>query len=290
MMRAVLFKFFVLGIILMSFALFAAENSPLPIENWVFSGVVVNELGDKYSYFFKMQRQGKAFHSSAALFDLQTKSLLLESNHDAVLDVERPNHWKVGDAFLRFNPINETWIFGFRTADRKGFNFKVDMLKQSEQSILAEDLRPGLAYIIHQTGPLNGHILNGEKGKEQFVSSSNAWFRQIQMTTTDAEKPLLSSVLCRFEDESGFYAMNLADASAIRGAIAGLYDAKGISSEISQFVHLSHEADGAWKIHVPSPELKLVMADLVSKGSDAAGFVSKKDIQGFCTLTEDAIA
>jgi hypothetical protein len=102
---------------------------------WVFSGMVVNEHGDHYGYLFEMQRVQEALQVTAALFDAQTHQVLLrEEAHETIASQDESSfNWHVGNAFLHFNPINETWIFGVKTKEKKGFNFKVDTLTAPEQ-------------------------------------------------------------------------------------------------------------------------------------------------------------
>ena len=95
---------------------------------WVFSGVVSDEQQEQYGYFFQMARDGNVFRTKAALFDVQTKALILQDESQSELPNPEANHWHVGHAFLKFNPINDSWVFGFKQPNKARFNFKVDML------------------------------------------------------------------------------------------------------------------------------------------------------------------
>ena len=97
---------------------------------WVFSGLVTNENGEPYNYYFQMQRKDNQFQHVAMLMDSQTKKLLLFDESDATLSHFVTTNWHVGEAFMQFNPINNSWVFGVKTKANKGFNFKVDMLGQ----------------------------------------------------------------------------------------------------------------------------------------------------------------
>ncbi len=257
--------------------------------NWAFSGMVTNESGEQYGYFFQMQRRGNDFHVVSALLDAQTKALILMDEGDARLPEPERNNWHVGRSFLRFNAINNSWVFGLKTADKKGFNFKVDMLNQLEHNPVTQGLRAGLDVIVSQTGQLNGHIRTGVDGKEQFVAAKSAWFRQIWLSNQQTTSHQLNSILCRFNDGSGFYSMNMLEPDAVRGAVAGWFDAQGISSAMSQFINVKETSDGLWQINVSSPSLHLVLADAIKQPSVIAGFVTEHDQQGFCVLNKDAM-
>lgn len=279
----------------------AAEVAPdvleqtgfLPAEsahaNWFFSGVVATEGGDHYAYFFQMDRHGHDFHVVASLFDAQTKTMVLMDEGDATIQDPERNNWHVAHSFLRFNPINDSWIFGFKTPDKKGFNFKVDMLNQPQHNPVTQGLRAGVDVIVSQTGQLNGHVQADTISHEQFVTAKNSWFRQIWLTQDQSQHHKLSGVLCRFDDGSGFYSMNMLEPDAVRGAVAGWFDAQGEPSAMSQFINVKEASDGAWHIHVTSPRLNLILSDAFKRSALVAGFVTEKDKQGFCVLNEEAM-
>lgn len=281
--------------------LYAEEASTEPVEqtgflpaeathtNWVFSGMVTDENGERYAYFFQMQRRGSDFHSLAALFDAQTKTMILMDEGDATITDPERNNWHTGHSFLRFNAINDSWIFGIKTFDKKGFNFKVDMLNQPEHNPVTQGLRAGVEVIVSQTGQLNGHIKVSGESKEQFVTEKSAWFRQIWLSNPQAQSHQLNSVLCRFNDGSGFYSMNMLEPDALRGAVAGWFDAQGLPSAMSQFINVKETPDGSWHIRVTSPSLNLTLSDAMKQRSVVAGFVSEQSNQGFCVLNDDAM-
>jgi hypothetical protein len=298
MMRVQLGKLFACLAMFISSSLYAAdvvepiESLPLdPVHaNWAFSGVVTSESGENYGYFFQMQRDGDQFHTIAALFDGQNKQPILLDESQAVIPHSTPYNWHVGRAFLRFNPINDSWIFGLKTQDKKGFNFKVDLLKQSETTIPAAlDLRPGVELLVNQTSHLNGHIQAGGDSKEEFVTSKNAWFRQIWLKDNQEKSQPFTGVLCRFNDGSGFYSVNMSESDALRGAVAGWCDEQGISAVMSQFINVKHDAKGPWHIRVASPSLHLVLSDFVEQNSVIAGFVAEGKAPGFCMLSKEVL-
>ncbi len=257
--------------------------------SWVFSGVVGNEHDEQYGYFFQMERRGHLFHTQAALFDVQTKALILQDESQTELTNPAANHWHVGHAFLQFNPINDSWVFGFKQANKAGFNFKVDMLEPSEALPVGQGVRPGIDVLVSQAHALNGHIYIPDEAKEEFVTAKHAWFRQIEMTAAQPNKHALKGVLCRFNDDSGFYSVNLPEADAIRGAMTGRFDAKGLAAPMSQFIHVEARTDGKRSIRVPSPQQQITMSSFLKQASMISGIAEVGDRTGFCVLSEDSI-
>ncbi|MDX2345688.1 MAG: hypothetical protein QNK11_02280 [Legionella sp.] len=256
---------------------------------WVFSGVVGNETGEQYGYFFQMEREGNLFHTKAALFDVQTKALLLQDESQSELTNPASNYWHVGHAFLKFNPINDSWVFGFKQANKAGFNFKVDMLQPAEALPVGQDVRPGIDVLVSQAHALNGHIYMPDEAKEEFVTAKHAWFRQIEMTKAQPSTHAVKGVLCKFNDDSGFYSVNLPEADAIRGAMTGRFDAEGLAVPMSQFIHVEALSNGKWSIRVPSPNQHITISSFLKQSSMISGVAEVGDKTGFCLLSEDAM-
>lgn len=261
-----------------------------PIESkqatWVFSGIVSTDNGDNYGYFFQMQRENNHFHAMAALLDEQSKALIFSEDSVADLDeLNKPLNWQVGRAFLRFNAINDSWIFGVKPRDHFGFNFKVDMLKQFASQPSMHHLRSGVTMMVTQTSELNGHILTGMSDTEQFVRSNDAWFRQVWQDEDDTKSHAFSHVLCRFNDGSGFYSANLHEPDAQSGAVAGWFNSKGIRQSMSQFIQVAQNQQGSWHIKARSPKMDLAMNAPTQVSSVIAGFVDGTANSGFCMVT-----
>lgn len=275
-------------------AVTSVENNFLPTDsahaNWVFSGLVNNESGDSYGYFFQIQRDGLQFNTLAALFDAQNKTVILLDESQAIIPDPSTYNWHVGRAFMHFNPINDSWIFGLQNRDKKGFNFKVDMLKEPENNPVAQELRPGVELLVSQTSRLNGHIQIGDENIEQFVTAKNAWFRQLSLTEQPSKGHPFTGVLCRFNDGSGFYSVNMNESDALRGALAGWQDGQGISAMMSQFINIKQAPEGPWHIRIASPSLHLILSDFIKQDPIvAAGFVAEGTTPGFCMLSKGLI-
>lgn len=257
--------------------------------NWLFSGMVMNESGERYGYYFSLRRERDQLYARAALVDGKTQRVvLLEDGHETWTN-PLPYHWQVGSLFLRFNPVNDSWIFGVKTKDKKGFNFKVDMLEQPDHTPSKQDLGSGMALVINQTSRLNGHLLVNDDDKEQFVTATNAWFRQVwEIAPKDNGHPL-DGVFCRFNDGSGFYSVSAFAADAVRDAMAGWRDANGASALISQFIQTKEKGQGIWHIRLGAPNLHLVLSDALSNeptkpSGVTVGFINHATKPGFCMI------
>lgn len=289
-----------IGLSLVAACLYAAEPEPvlsqdfLPTKaihaNWVFSGLVTSEQGEQFGYFFEMQRDDNQFHVKAALFDSQTKAPIVIEDESAVISDASANNWHVGRAFLRFNSVNDSWVFGLKTNDKKGFNFKVDMLTSPGVVPMTQTLRPGVEFMVNQTNRLNGHLWTSTDNQETFVTAKNAWFRQVWLTNTQETRHSFTGVLCRFDNGSGFYSVNMQAPDAVHGAVAGWSDDKGLSTPISQFIHVKQESsDASWHIRIASPNLHLIFSDLIKQDTVVAGFMTQGKHTGFCMLSKDKI-
>lgn len=259
--------------------------------DWVFSGAVTNESGERFNYYFQMQRKGMQFHALATLIDGQNKNVLLFEDARATIEQPQGSNWQVGQAFMEFNPINNSWVFGVKTKNKQGFNFKVDMLSQAANLPHAQDLRSGLELLVNQTGRLNGHLQTGDLNREQFVTAPKAWFRQLWVTKPQETLHPFLGVLCQFNDGSGFYSVNLQESDALRGSVAGWRDEQGLPVSMSQFVSVKEEKEGVWQIHIPSPKVHLSLDNALQekdKHSLIAGLTQGLKA-GFCTISNDKI-
>lgn len=287
------FLYFSLGFF-WSFFCQAEESvlTPLHIEPaqgyWMFSGLVQNESQEISGYFFQMERQNNQFHVRMAVIDERSGKLLL--HYDAVEEQENPIdfNWKIGHAFLRFNPINESWVFGVKMPDKTGFNFKVDMLANSTDKRKSQTVSPGMEALIYQTGRLDG-LLQTEEGAEQFVTANNAWFSKIWRDNNQNNIPLLHTGFCRFADGAGFYSGSLQSKETRQTSFASFLNAEGLAVKISQFIQINSADNAVWKINMQLPRLVLAVQNKLAnmeKNQDlAAGFFGEAS-KGFCFFSQ----
>lgn len=281
-----------------STGLFASEIEPMPqpvqsieptIGSWTFSGMVKNESGDKYGYFFEMQRQGSDFQTKAALIDGQTNQLVFFYEGKEKIEQSTPLDWHVGYSFIRFNPINDSWIFGVKAADKKGFNFKVDMLKQANKDNETLVLRPGVKLAVLQTSQLNGHLQIDDK--EQFVTGNKAWFGKLALNDDQKSAHEINTTFCRLNDDNGFYSANLKEKDATSAAVAGWRDPLGNKVKMSQFVSLKPLKDDQCMLSIGLPKLHLTLINTLKANDPSSHTVAgfSKDSHGdFCFVTQQS--
>lgn len=257
--------------------------------NWVFSGTLTSEQGDNYGYFFQLKKNGSKVSVNAAIIDSENIETVFIEEGDAIVGDDSLNDWRVGRAFLHFNSITDSWVFGFKSKDKRGFNFKVDMLEQLTSKPLRQALSPGLSLLVSQTSNLNGHLSLGDSTKEQFVTAKHSWFRYFSQENSSVKPHIITGSLCRFYDGAGFYSVSLAEDDAINASVAGWYDPRGNVVDMSQFVRIDKENDGLWHISFPTPDSHITLEKYVSQNEIVAGFSNSNEHKGFCMLSETTI-
>lgn len=287
---------FLIGILLsINMSVFAAEpelkSLIQPVEeptigSWTFSGMVNNESGEQYGYFFEMQRQGTDFHTKTALVDGQTNHLVFFYEGNENIEQPASFNWQVGHSFIRYNPINDSWIFGVKDK-KKGFNFKVDMLKQAHHDETLV-LRPGVKLQALQSSQLNGHIQLDDK--EQFVTGNKAWFGKLVLSDDQKDAHEISTAFCHLNDDNSFYSANLKEKDATSAAVAGWFDPEGNKLKMSQFVSIQSLADDqcVFNIGLPKLNLKLLNTLKVDNASHAIAGFSQENKGSFCFVTKQS--
>jgi len=294
-------KRFRLGLIGLFWSVLAwSSETPilLPLEAsqayWTFAGTVNNESGERYHYFFEINRDGNQYQGQASLIDGQTKSVLLYETGTAKLEGNNLSQWRVGNLFLRFNAITGSWVFGVKVKKVLGFNFKVDMLEQASTEMAKKyDVRDGVMMLINQTGGLNGHVQSASMNKEEFVTAKKAWFRQVWASKPQSPWTPLRAVLCDFNDGNGFYSMAIPKIDPLHATLAGWRDVRGHSLPMSQFISIIAQANNEdWQIHIPVPKAALSFKNLLAD-VDHHGLVlglTNGSRPGFCAInTEDTV-
>lgn len=277
-------------------------EKPQPIEprvgSWTFSGMVSDESGERYGYFFQIQREGIDFHTKTALIDSVANKLVFFYEGQERIENPTALNWQVGRSFIHYNPINDSWVFGVKTTENKGFNFKVDMLQQANEDKEVLVLRPGVEMQTLQTSRLNGHIHIEGDDKEQFVTGNNAWFGRLWFSKEQTRHHDISTTFCRLNDENGFYSANLKEADATGAAIARWRDASGKRVKMSQFISIKPLDNKAFLLSIGFPKMNLKVLNTLSLEVPApehkpplliAGF-SKNNHEGFCFIAEQTFS
>ena len=261
--------------------------------DWTFSGTVTNESGERYHYFFQIKRNATQYQGIATIIDGQSKAVLVHEASNALIEHAELSNWRVGNLFLRFNPINSSWVFGVSGKGKKGFNFKVDMLEHDDAQLAKkQNLREGIELLISQTGRLNGHLQVDETSKEEFITAKKAWFRQIWVNKLQTTQHPLTALLCEFNDGKAVYSVTIPEQDAIRGSVAGWRDEKGVPVAMSQFVTVAETKGNIWQIKIPSPKVSLSFTNLLGKYDDNHGLVMgviDGSLPGFCAISKDEI-
>ncbi len=257
--------------------------------NWIFLGVVENEIGEVYNYFFQMQRNAQNFHVKVALYNDQTKKLIFKEDSEVTIDEKSNFKWLVGRAFLRYYKTSNSWVFGIKIPNKQGFNFKVSMLNKPEDSPVTRYFQDGIAFIYAQAGRLNGHINLGDETKDQFVTSQNTWFMQTWFKKEPSSPQNLSSLLCRFDDGRGLYSIGSIDSNNLHNSMSGLFDGEGKAMRVSQFINIKKSQEGDWNIYVPTPTMQFKLLDSYQQTDAVAGYVANGSNKGFCLLSSDKI-
>lgn len=176
-----------------------------------------------------------------------------------------------------------------KTADKKGFNFKVDMLKQANNNNENLVLRPGIKFQVLQTSQLNGHVRIDDK--EQFVTGNKAWFGKLVLNNGQKDSHEINTTFCRLNDDNGFYSANLKEKDASSAAVAGWLDPSGNKVKMSQFISLKPLDNDQCMLSVGLPKLHLkllnTLKDNDSLSHSIAGF-SKESRGGFCFVTQQS--
>lgn len=256
-------------------------------SSWVFMGMVENEVGEVYNYFFQLNRNNKKFKVLVSLFDFQTKKVIFEEDNEAIIDDSDDYKWIVGKAFLRYNKITNSWIFGLKDHNKEGFNFKVSMLNKPEDVPVTKYFRDGITFVVAQAKNLNGHLRLDSDSDDQFVTARNTWFQQVWLQDEAKSQQKLKSLFCRFNDGRGLYSMKAFAENVEKDSIARFYDSDGSSITVSQFVNLEKNSDNSWKIDIVSPKMHFILTDIYNKNDVAVGFMN--DNYGFCMLSQDLI-
>ena len=254
---------------------------------WVFSGLVLTEQGERYGYFFKVDRKGPFFHALATVVNADNQVVLFAQDsavehtvQDAVIN------WRIGRAFLWFNAENNTWVFGIKMPQKTGFHFKVNALQQHDLAKM-ETLREGVEALVDEIGPLDGHMRVREESTDLFVTSGKVWFQHFHILDIAKAKQVLSDMVCQLDDGNAFYALTLENQNTIQNLTASWRNHIGKIMPISQFVTLKNQKQTPiWKIHIPSPALEVALHNALDASSTVPLVVGMTEgkTQGFCGI------
>lgn len=228
----------------------SSEVKPLAKEeSWYVSGVVKAEDGTAFGYYFALLRKGEAFTNQTTVMDLNKGTLLLSESNEATIPLagRKGIHFKVGSAFLRYNQINKSWVFGIDKAE--GFNFRLESLEEGPYP--TNHLNQFSFYTI-QSKRVNGEISIAQKNR--FVVANNAWLthewgEKTQQTT------LMQRLLCRLGGGKGLMVFRAYDKESIQYDLATLLEPSGESKPVSQFSLITQTKPTSWHVSLIAPEM-----------------------------------
>ncbi len=274
----------------------ASDEVTQPIDmnvgSFSFSGTVVSESGETYGYFLQMSRKEDDFAVKAALIDKETNELKLYYEDKQTLSKPKPFDWHVGHSFVRYNPINDSWVFGVKLEGNQGFNFKADMLKNAKKDYENLVLRPGIELQAIQTSRVNGHLQTESNAKEQFVTGNTAWFGKVWFSKKQKSQHMVHTTFCHLANENGFYSANLKEADATGASFAGWVDEHGNKMKMSQFVSYTFRPDNQCSLYVGLPKVRLTLKNTLHDASKKPALIAgfSKDHKDFCFLANQFLS
>ncbi len=218
-------------------------------ESWYMSGFVENEQAERFAYYFVVHRINEEFSYFTQIASMQTGKEVYKSSDKAQISLATRQgiNLKIGDGFLRYNNINDSWIFGVDSRD--GFNLRVESRPMASQSI--NHLNQVSFYNL-QSKRVNGQLSKGNKS--EFVTASNAWISHQWRDPQPQKKLQVERLLCRFLDEQGVMMVRARQAGEVVFSLADLLDHYGESHPVSQFSVITQTQPSHWNIKLVSPQ------------------------------------
>lgn len=218
-------------------------------ESWYLSGLVENEQAERFAYYFVVHRNKEHFSYFTQLISMQTGLPIFQSSDkaDISLATRLGINFKIGEGFLRYNEISDSWLFGVDT--KKGFNLRVESapMKAHEVSHLNK-----VSFYILQSKRVNGQI--SKENKPEFVTSSNAWIAHQWQEAAPEKNIMIERLLCRFYDNQGVMMVRARKGGDVVYSNADLLDRFGESHAVSQFSFISQTNKTSWEVKLVSPK------------------------------------
>ena len=248
---------------------------------WNITGILYNEHDEPYGFSFSLYRQANTFQVQASIIDLNQKQLIWQqsaslNNTEPDLSIER-----VGPFFWHFSPINSSLIIGYENNNQQIFNLKFDLIEPTTITATSS-LTKNLKIKQFWSGSINGHLKIDNN--EQFVTSHGVWLQQIWQNALDLEQHSFQELLCKFQDGSAVFAIQVHEKDAIRAAFAGRFDAQGQKQAISQFLNLALPTSTEFDILLEKPKdnIHLNVLNQMQNEKIMAGFLSTSEQAGIC--------
>ncbi len=252
-----------------------------PKNVWTITGILKNEQDEPYGFAFNLYRQESTFQVVAALYDLNEKKIIWQQTQSLKLSGQNQEIEQVGSFFWHFSPINASLIIGYEDQNTQVFNLKFDLLEPTEVTH-TRSLAKHLKFKQFWSGRMNGHI--NINHHEQFVTSDNIWLQQIWQKEADLEQHPFQELLCKFQDGSSLYAIQLPEKQAIHAALAARYDAQGQKVAISQFMNIKPPALNDFDMVLEKNKEYLHLSTVFNQNNLQlfGGHITPNELPGFC--------
>ncbi len=218
-------------------------------ESWYISGFVENEQSDKFAYYFVVHRVNGQFSYFTQVLSMQTGQVIYKSTEQAELSLATRQgiNFKIGDGFLRYNDINDSWTFGVDS--KEGFNLRVESLPMHSQAISHLN---NVSFYSLQSKRVNGQL--SKKNKSEFVTASNAWVAHQWGEPKPQANIQVERLLCRFLDNQGVMMVRAHQGNDVVFSLADLLDNYGESHPVSQFSIITQTDKSHWNVKLVSPK------------------------------------
>lgn len=248
---------------------------------WSISGLLHNEQDDYYGFMFIVEKDHQLYHAYAGIFNLNDQSVVWHHEEmRSIEDLAVPEN--IGRFFWHYSPVNNSLIIGCQDSDDKKqiINLKIDLI---EPTLISQKvaLTPSLKMTQYWSGSINGHI---HLSQEQFVTSSSAWIQNIWQNADDLNFHPFSQILCKFQDGSSMYAIQVPEEKALKASLAGLYNNDGQSLPISQFIDLKQHHGSEFQLSLYENKISLKLNTLFENHHYQAllANMNQGDQTGFC--------
>lgn len=260
-------------------------------ESWYISGLVENDSGFHYGYYFVVIREANQFNVFANVMDLKTGKVLFSEQEHAIIDVGNRLgiNLKMKNAFLRYNDINDSWVFGLDQSP--GFNLRLESLAHEDYTIRHLD---GVSFYSLQSKRVNGQLTIADKN--EFVTAKNAWLTH-EWSDKVSQDLLIQRLMCRFYDGKGLILMRGYKANKVTFDLATLLEPNGENAPVSQFSVVSQSNPSLWEVSLLSPKMKFKIetpkSQSLAQKNETAYFYSglvktpNQKIEGYCLISKD---
>lgn len=280
------------------------EHDLATTEVWMFTGEIETEEGNKYAYMFRLKRKKTENENEqklsvfANIVDLSSNNQVLVYKHTKRVKVKAsvsttPEaqflQWKVGKAFMKYNVIGDSWMFGILD-DANGFNFRVKGIRtyvlNGKEGYLLQQKNSFAASYSAQNMSINGHLTL--EGKSNFVAGKNSWFEHHWGTGLSGQNTSKYALItCRFNDNTGlmlyewFGAKDFWPGRLKTGTYQNALDKKVL---VSNFSLVKSAKTNQWLISIPG--LKLNISALSDSIPEYDVIQVKNNKEGYCFVSQ----